>query len=349
MELLSSWCSDGSLPESYVMPPETRPGDLIVPLEKSIPVIDLQHNQPWSFRDLMDETMNVAEEFHAMPGVDKERECTKDPNGRCKLYTSSHVYPREDFHLWRDAVKHPCCPLDDHIQFLPENPTRYRCENQKRVANSSLHCTVTSSSSKASSSSNDGSWRRVVVGAYSVELWKLSCRILELLCEGLGLNINYFSSNDLSQVPKILINHYPPCPEPSLTLELLKHRDPTITTILLQGHINGLQVLKDGRWIGIKPLPRAFVVNIGFLLQVIRNGKLNGAEHRVVTNSRDAWTTVSFFVYPCDDRLIGPAKALVNASNPAIYKAFKFSDFINVSILNHDDETFKELIYEPTA
>ncbi|XP_039039405.1 hyoscyamine 6-dioxygenase-like [Hibiscus syriacus] len=336
MELLSSWCSDGSLPESYVMPLEIRPGDLIVPLEKSIPVIDLQHNdrnntiqqilkagEEFGFfqiinhgvsEDLMDETMNVAEEFHAMPGVDKERECSKDPNGSCKLYTSSHVYPREDIHLWRDAVMHPCRPLDQHIQFWPENPTRYR----------------------------------EVVGAYSVELWKLSCRILELICEGLGLNINYFSSNDLSQVPKILINHYPPCPEPSLTLGLFKHRDPTIITILLQGHINGLQVLKDGRWIGIEPLPHAFVVNIGFLLQVISNGKLNGAEHRVVTNSRDARTTVSFFVYPCDDSLIGPAKALVNASNPAIYKAFKFSDFINVSILNHDDGAFKELIYEPT-
>ncbi|KAE8692193.1 RING/U-box superfamily protein [Hibiscus syriacus] len=239
----------------------------------------------------MEETMNVAEEFHAMPGSDKERECTKDPNGSCKLYTSSYVYPREDIHLWRDAVMHPCRPLDQHIQFWPEKPTRYR----------------------------------EVVGAYSVELRKLSCRILELICEGLGLHINYFS-NDLSQVPKIMINHYPPCPEPSLTLGLLKHRDPTIITILLPSHINGLQVFKDGR-----------------------NGKLNGAVHRVVTNSRDARTTVSFFIYPCDESLIGPAKGLVNASNPAIYKAFKFADFIKASILNHDGQALKELIYNSTA
>ena len=76
--------------------------------------------------DLMDETMNVAEEFHAMPGLDKERECSKDPNGSCKLYTSSYVYPREDFHYWRDAVTHPCRPLVECIQFWPEKPTRYR-------------------------------------------------------------------------------------------------------------------------------------------------------------------------------------------------------------------------------
>ncbi|KAL4361399.1 hypothetical protein GQ457_04G027250 [Hibiscus cannabinus] len=336
MELLSNWCSNGSLPESYVLPPEARPGNLIVPRGKSIPVIDLQGNdrnetilqilkagKEFGFfqiinhgvsKDLMDETMKVAEEFHAMSGLDKERECLKDPNGSCKLYTSSYTYPREEFHLWRDALTHPCRPLDQHIQFWPENPTGYR----------------------------------EVVGEYSVELWKLSCRILELLCEGLGLSINYFS-NELSEAPKIMINHYPPCPEPSLTLGLRKHRDPNIITILHQGQINGLQVFKDGLWIAVQPLPHAFVVNIGYLLQIISNGKLKGAEHRVVTNSRDARTTVSFFVYPSDECLIGPAKALVNASNPAIYKPFKYADFVIASYVNPDNEALEDLIYKSTA
>ncbi|KAK5784008.1 hyoscyamine 6-dioxygenase-like [Gossypium arboreum] len=333
MELLSSWCYDGSLPESYVMPPERRPGNLVVPLEKSIPVIDLQCHDPkdtiqqilkasqdYGFfqvinhgvsEELMDETMNVAEEFHAMPGLDKERECGKDANGSCKLYTSSYAYSREDFHYWRDAVTHPCRPLDERIQYWPEKPTRYR----------------------------------EVVGTYSVEMWKLSCRILEFICEGLGLSADYFS-NDLTQVPKIMINHYPPCPAPSLTLGLSKHCDPTIITILLQGQINGLQVFKDGRWIGVQPLPHALVVNIGYLLQIISNGKLKGAEHRVVTNSRYARTTICFFVYPRDESLIEPAKDLVNASNPAIYKAFKFVDFVTAFVLNPDDtsEAVKELI-----
>ncbi|KAK8711645.1 hypothetical protein V6N13_146920 [Hibiscus sabdariffa] len=268
MELISSWCYDGSLPESYVMPPEKRPGDLVVPLEKSIPVIDLQcHDRNETIRqilkageeygffqiinhgvskDLMDETMNVAEEFHAMPGLDKERECSKDPNGSCKLYTSSYVYPREDFHLWRDALTHPCRPSDEDIQFWPEQPTRYR----------------------------------QVVGAYSVELWKLSRRILEFICQGLGLSPDYLS-NDLSHI--------------------------------------------------------------------ISNGKLVGAEHRVVTNSRDARTTVSYFVYPCDESLVGPAQELVDAKNPAIYKAFKFTDFVAAFVLKRDDEAVKELISAPSC
>lgn len=76
------------------------------------------------------------------------------------------------------------------------------------------------------------------------------------------------------------------------------------------------------------------------------NGKLRAAEHRVVTNSRSARTTISYFVYPCDQSMVEPAKALVNASNPAIYKAFKFVDFVTAFILkpDHTGEAVKKLI-----
>lgn len=98
---------------------------------------------------------------------------------------------------------------------------------------------------------------------------KLALEILELFCEGMGLNKGYFIGG-LSENPAILVHHYPPCPDPSLTLGLAKHRDPTIITILLQDQeVQGLQVLKDGEWIPVKPIPNAFVVNIGLLLQVI--------------------------------------------------------------------------------
>ena len=63
------------------------------------------------------------------------------------------------------------------------------------------------------------------------------------------------------------IGHYPPCPDPSLTLGLPKHSDINLITLLLQ-EMEGLQVLKDGQWLAIKPLPNAFVVNIGHTLQV---------------------------------------------------------------------------------
>ena len=70
-----------------------------------------------------------------------------------------------------------------------------------------------------------------------------------------------------------------------------------------------------------------------------------------MTNSRDARTTVSYFVYPSDQSLIEPAKALVNACNPAIYKAFKFVDFVTAFIHKPDNtgQAVKELISAPHA
>lgn len=107
-----------------------------------------------------------------------------------------------------------------------------------------------------------------VVEKYTQELRALGLKILELLCEGLGLDPKYCCGR-LSESPLLLAHHYPPCPEPNLTLGAPKHRDPNLITILLQQKdINALQVFKDGEWIVVEPFPYAFVVNIGLLLQV---------------------------------------------------------------------------------
>lgn len=102
----------------------------------------------------------------------------------------------------------------------------------------------------------------------SIESKKLGLRILELISEGLGLESDYFGDK-YSEALAIAVNHYPPCPDPSLTLGISKHCDPNLITILHQGDgVSGLQVFKDGEWIGVEPLPNAIVVNIGNQLQV---------------------------------------------------------------------------------
>ncbi|KAM7528664.1 hypothetical protein LguiB_032074 [Lonicera macranthoides] len=59
----------------------------------------------------------------------------------------------------------------------------------------------------------------------------------------------------------------------------------------------GLQIIKkDGEWVGVDPLPNAFVIVIANQLQVISNGKLRSAEHRGVTNlDSDRISIVNFF------------------------------------------------------
>jgi len=64
-------------------------------------------------------------------------------------------------------------------------------------------------------------------------------------------------------------NYYPPCPQPEKVIGLTNHSDPVGLTILLQlNEVEGLQIRKDGMWVPVKPLPSAFIVNIGDMLEV---------------------------------------------------------------------------------
>lgn len=105
------------------------------------------------------------------------------------------------------------------------------------------------------------------MGDLSVEVKELGSRIMNLMSEGLGLKYGYFD-NDLTESMLMTVNHYPVCPEPSLTLGITKHSDPNLITILLQDDVSGLQVFKDGQWISVQALPHAFVINVGYQLQV---------------------------------------------------------------------------------
>ncbi|KAK1356699.1 hypothetical protein POM88_049955 [Heracleum sosnowskyi] len=53
-----------------------------------------------------------------------------------------------------------------------------------------------------------------------------------------------------------------------------------------------------------------------------------GAEHRAVTNSREARTTIASFMGPCNNCIIEPAKALTSEGNLPQYKAFQYQEFL---------------------
>ena len=48
----------------------------------------------------------------------------------------------------------------------------------------------------------------------------------------------------------------------------------------------------------------------------------------MVTNSNLARTTASCALNPFYEAVIEPAKALIDASNPALYKSFSYKDFL---------------------
>lgn len=76
------------------------------------------------------------------------------------------------------------------------------------------------------------------------------------------------------------------------------HKDSGLLTLLIQDNRGGLQVqAEDGRWIDAVPVPGAFVVNIGELLELASNGYLKATVHRVVSPPPDTdRLSVAFFL-----------------------------------------------------
>ncbi|KZV32991.1 hyoscyamine 6-dioxygenase [Dorcoceras hygrometricum] len=327
--LMSNWCTKTaqSLPEKYVFPPGKRPGKLDFPVCENVPVIDLKkaksqqilnafqefgffqvinHGIPVS---LIDKTMRVFQEFFGMPPEYKSIFYSTDMKRKCRIYSSSMDYDKEEVHYWRDNFTHHCHPIEDHIGLWPENPTNYR----------------------------------EVVRKYSIEGRKLLLRILDLIGEGLGLKPGYFDGG-LSETQLLSINHHIPCPDPSLTVGMPEHRDPNLITMLHQCSVPGLQVFFQGQWMNIEPMENAFFVIPGMQLKAISNGKFSSPIHRVMTHSKRARTTIGTFLIPSMDILVKPAEDF--CGNSPCYRGFTYKEFFNAYVENERDweltlESFK--------
>lgn len=106
--------------------------------------------------------------------------------------------------------------------------------------------------------------------SYSAKVQNLAMKLLECMSKALKIDVQNMRDVFKDQGTQSLrINYYPPCPQPDKVIGLTPHSDSVALTILLQFEdINGLQIAKDGKWVPIKPLPDAFVVNIGDILEV---------------------------------------------------------------------------------
>lgn len=106
--------------------------------------------------------------------------------------------------------------------------------------------------------------------AYCEELRKLAIQILDQMANSLAIDPMEIRELFGEAEQSMRMNYYPPCPQPELVMGLNPHSDGGGLTILLQANeVEGLQIRKDGLWIPVKPLPNAFIINLGDMLEVI--------------------------------------------------------------------------------
>ncbi|GLT71841.1 hypothetical protein SLA2020_438320 [Shorea laevis] len=92
--------------------------------------------------------------------------------------------------------------------------------------------------------------------------------------------------------------------------------------------MEGLQIRKDGMWMRVKPLPNAFVVNIGDILEIVTNGIYRSIEHRATVNSVKERLSMATFYSPRLEGNIGPAPSLITSESPALFKRIGVADYV---------------------
>ena len=106
---------------------------------------------------------------------------------------------------------------------------------------------------------------------YVAEMRNLALTLLGFMEKALKLEVNELRGLFDEGLQGIRMNYYPPCPQPEQVIGLTPHSDSVGITILLQvNEVEGLQIRKNGMWIPISPLPNAFIVNIGDILEVTK-------------------------------------------------------------------------------
>ncbi|BAF24877.1 Os09g0354300 [Oryza sativa Japonica Group] len=110
---------------------------------------------------------------------------------------------------------------------------------------------------------------------------------------------------------RMALQRYPPCRHPEKVMGIAPHSDGFGLTLLLQvNDTPGLQVSKDGRWRPVRPLPGAFVINVGEILEVLTNGYYKSVFHRVVVDTDKDRVTVVVFQDACIAGVVKPLPEL---------------------------------------
>lgn len=181
---------------------------------------------------------------------------------------------------------------------------------------------------------------RETMAEYRSELKKLGEKVMEVMDENLGLPRGFikkaFNGGDRGDNAFFgtKVAHYPPCPHPEMVNGLRAHTDAGGVILLFQDDkVGGLQILKDGEWVDVQPIPNAIVINTGDQIEVLSNGRYKSVWHRVMAMPEGNRRSIASFYNPSLKATIAPAPQLVEKvkqEEDQGYPKFVFGDYMSV-------------------
>ncbi|XP_034708370.1 S-norcoclaurine synthase 1-like [Vitis riparia] len=304
----------GDVPLRYLRP-ELHAEEVLVDESLPIPTIDMRKLlvdddemgklhlacKEWGFFQLINH--EVAEEIEKMKADVQEffKLPQKKKNAYAKLpsgvdgYGQNFVVSEDQKLDWADMLFLQCLPASErNMRFWPDEPT---------------------------------SFRETLVN-YSLELVKVSNCLLKLMAKNLEINPEQLTNMFEDGRQSVRMNYYPPCVHASKVLGFTPHSDPGGLTLLVQlNEVQGLQIKRNGKWIPIRPVPGAFIVNIGDVIEIMSNGEYKSIEHRVVVDPEKERLSIATFSSPGAGAIIGPLPELTKEKG-AIYKSVSREEYI---------------------
>ncbi|CAN1256904.1 2-oxoglutarate-dependent dioxygenase 11 [Linum perenne] len=168
---------------------------------------------------------------------------------------------------------------------------------------------------------------------YSSDLEKLALNLLSYMAKNLGLEPEKLLTRFEEGFQSIRMNYYPPCKESNKVMGLTPHSDATGLTLLTQvNDVQGLQIKRDGKWVPIVPIPGAFIVNVGDIIEMMSNGEYKSIEHRAVVNPEKERLSMAAFHSPNMKAMLGPIPELINEKKPVKYQSVSPEEFMKLVV-----------------
>ncbi len=144
---------------------------------------------------------------------------------------------------------------------------------------------------------------REVVTEWHDRLTGVARKLLRAWALSLGADESYFDRHFGDPSTLIKIVRYPGKDDPTPQQGVGAHKDFGVLTLLwVEPGKGGLQVQRDGEWVDAPPVPGAFVVNIGEMLEYATQADLTATNHRVISpRYPDERISVPFFFNPALD------------------------------------------------
>ncbi|KAK2446787.1 2-oxoglutarate (2OG) and Fe(II)-dependent oxygenase superfamily protein [Trifolium repens] len=243
----------------------------------------------------LDKVREISKQFFDLPKEEKQK-YAREPNG-IEGYGNDVIFSENQKLDWTDRVYLKVNPEDQrNLKLWPQKPNDFRN----------------------------------TIEQYNESLRQLYEVVLRAIAKSLNLEEDCFLKECGEAASMFMrFNYYPPCPMPDHVLGVKPHADGSSITFLLQDkEVEGLQVLKDNQWFKVPIIPDALVINVGDQIEIMSNGIFQSPVHRVVTNAEKERLTVATFCIPDSEKEIKPVDKLVNESRPINYRPVK--NFVDI-------------------